>query len=173
MSSEVTKANSKEVSNLSNIRDSFFKVRHDIDFVDDLISNFFNDFGISSLNQNLDNSTFIAKQDLIQTENSAELQIEVPGIDEKDINIQIENGYLVVSGEKKKQDVYKNSKGKVYHSEISYGKFYRQVKLGQNVDVDNIQANCKNGILSISLPYKEIEKENIKKIEINKNKQLV
>jgi len=91
------------------------------------------------------------------------LDFEAPGFDKKDIDISIEDGYLKVSGKKElKNEVKKED----YHLlESSFGTFERSFKLPENVDIENIDASFKNGMVELSIP-KIIEESKVKQISI-------
>ena len=87
---------------------------------------------------------------------------ELPGMDEKDIELSLERGVLTIKGQKKER---KEEKDKGYHySERSFGSFSRSVTLGSEVDEGKAEAVFKKGVLSISLP--KISPEKAKKIAI-------
>ena len=91
------------------------------------------------------------------------LDISVPGYDKENIKLELERGYLTVTAEKNKEV---NSDGEKYiRREISYGKCSRTFYVGDNITEDEIKANYKNGILSITVP-KTSKVDNKKVIEI-------
>ncbi len=90
--------------------------------------------------------------DIFETENALVLTAEVPGIDENDIEIKIEDNTLSLRGERKFE---KETKEENYHRiERSYGSFYRSFTLPTSIDQDKIQAEHENGILKITMPKK-------------------
>jgi HSP20 family protein len=94
---------------------------------------------------------------------------EVPGLTEKDINLTLDQNVLTLEGEKKSE--YKDEKEGYYKSEISYGHFYRQIPLNENVDEDKVEASYRDGVLKINLPKRPGSQKN-KKISINTQKSL-
>ncbi|MCF7832793.1 MAG: Hsp20/alpha crystallin family protein [Candidatus Marinimicrobia bacterium] len=91
------------------------------------------------------------------------LNVEVPGLGKKDIDISVKDNVISISGEKKEKVHKKESQ---YHlNEISYGRFCRSFQLPNNVDVDKIQGSWKEGILTVEIPKTEVAKA--RKIEIN------
>ncbi|MBD3798262.1 MAG: Hsp20/alpha crystallin family protein, partial [Campylobacterales bacterium] len=87
---------------------------------------------------------------------------DLPGVDKKDINVDIKDGVLTISGERKfKEEV--NEKD-FYKMESFYGKFQRSFSLPDDIDNDKIDANTENGVLNVFIP-KSAPKES-KKIEI-------
>ncbi len=100
--------------------------------------------------------------DLEETEDAFKITAELPGMTKKDIKITLENNVLSISGEKKAE---REEKDKNYHRvERSYGKFHRAFELPGAVNRDKIEAEYKDGILSISVPKTEEAKP--KQIEV-------
>jgi HSP20 family protein len=88
--------------------------------------------------------------DVAEDENSILVRAEVPGCNAEDIDISVYGNTLTISGEKKFSDE-KKEKG-YYHIESSYGSFRRELTLPTDVDSEKIDATCKNGVLSVTLP---------------------
>lgn len=104
--------------------------------------------------------------DIYEHEGNLVLKAEVPGIDEDDIEVKLEDNTLTLKGERKYENEVKEEN---YHRvERSYGSFYRSFSLPQNIEVDKIKAETENGILKITMPKKEELKP--KKIKILKPK---
>ncbi len=107
--------------------------------------------------------------DIKETKKDYQITVEVPGVEENDIKLELADNILTISGEKKYE---KEEKDEHYHSvERSYGSFRRILSLPEDVNTDNIDAKFKNGVLTISVPRKEITKsegENVRQIEIKK-----
>jgi HSP20 family protein len=92
------------------------------------------------------------------------VQAELPGIEEKDVEILLEESALVLKGEKKFE---KEDKGDGYHTiERSYGSFQRVIPLTREIDLNKVQARFKNGVLTVTLPKLEQAKAKEKKISI-------
>ena len=121
-----------------------------------LFDNFFDNFFNNEFQ-----SEFSPKVDISETDNSFNFLFSVPGMDKSDLSIEIDKGYLTVSGERKFGD-----KKESYHSiENGFGKFSRSFQLPDDIDESKVSANYKNGILNISI--KKDTKASIKKtIEI-------
>jgi HSP20 family protein len=88
--------------------------------------------------------------DVAEEEDSIVVRAEVPGCKAEDIEISVYGNKLTISGEKKLADE-KKEKG-YYHVESTYGSFRRELALPTDVDPDKIDAECKDGVLSITLP---------------------
>jgi HSP20 family protein len=106
--------------------------------------------------------------DIRENKKSYTISVEVPGVEEGDVKLELANGTLTISGEKKHE---KEDKGELYHSiERSYGSFKRVLSLPQDAREDDIKATFKNGVLTVTVPRKHMEKpeSGTKVIEINK-----
>jgi len=97
--------------------------------------------------------------DVAEEEDSIVVRAEVPGCKAEDIEISVYGNKLTISGEKKLSDE-KKGKG-YYHVESTYGSFRRELTLPTDVDQDKIDAVCKDGVLSITLP-KAVKAKTIK-----------
>ena len=94
-------------------------------------------------------TNFVPPVDVYEDQNGITLKLEVPGIDEKDINVQLENNVLTVSGERKFE---KEEKEENFHRvERRYGSFTRSFTLPNTVDNENVQADYDKGVLKIHL----------------------
>jgi len=97
----------------------------------------------------LTSGTFVPAVDIYEDEHSITLKAEVPGMDEKDLDIKLENNTLSLSGERKFE---KEEKEENFHRiERRYGSFSRSFTLPNTVESEDVQANYENGILSIKL----------------------
>ncbi|MEQ1587957.1 MAG: Hsp20/alpha crystallin family protein [Cyclobacteriaceae bacterium] len=113
-----------------------------------LVDKFFND----SLTRS-GGSSFIPKVDIVETTEAFEVQLAVPGLTKEDFNIELNDNYLTVSGERKFSD---EKKEKSYHAiETHYGSFSRSFSLPENVDASKISAKYNNGILELTIPKDE------------------
>ena len=111
----------------------------------------------------LTTSTFAPPVDVYEDEHSITLKIEVPGIDEKDIDVRLENNTLTVHGERKFE---KEEKEENYRRvERQYGSFTRTFTLPNTVDAENVTANYDKGVLNVQLAKKSEAKP--KQIKVN------
>ena len=103
--------------------------------------------------------------DVKETENEIVLLADVPGVDEKNIGIKIEDGTLTLKGERSFEG---EKKGEGYHRiERGYGSFVRCFSVPDSVDPEHVVAAYKNGVLSVTLPKKEIAKPRTIKVAVN------
>ena len=110
--------------------------------------------------------------DIKETENDLILKADVPEVEMKDIDIRVENGTLTIRGERKFESEKKeNGKkdGSWHRVERSYGSFERAFTLPDTVNFDAVKADYKNGVLTITLPKKEIAKPRQIKVAVNAN----
>ncbi len=111
----------------------------------------------------LTTSTFAPPVDVYEDEHNITLKIEVPGIDEKDIDVRLENNTLTVHGERKFE---KEEKEENYRRvERQYGSFTRTFTLPNTVDAENVTANYDKGVLKVQLAKKSEAKP--KQIKVN------
>lgn len=126
----------------------------------DLFDRFFEDFGLPSFFS--EDRAFSPAFDVSETESDFVVKAEVPGIDQKNIDISFSNGLLTVSGEKTHETKDENEH---YHTvERSYGSFRRTFRLPAEVDTEKVDATYKDGVLTVTLPKSETVKP--KKIEV-------
>tara|TARA_B100000902_G_C27257103_1_gene888478 strand:+ start:573 stop:1049 length:477 start_codon:yes stop_codon:yes gene_type:complete len=110
--------------------------------------------------------TAYPKVNVYEYEDKVGLIAEIPGLDKKDLNVEVEDGTLTIAGEKH-NGIFDEAKAKVLRRELKQSSFKRQFTLGDLLDGDNITANFKDGILSIEIPKVEPElpKKSIVKIK--------
>src|SRR5437870_8199067 len=116
------------------------------------INRIFQDYGRGS-DELLTSGTFVPPVDVYEDEHNITIKLEVPGIEEKDLDIRLENNTLTVRGER---NFEKEEKEENFHRvERRYGSFARSFTLPNSVDSDNAQASYENGILKIKLAKRE------------------
>lgn len=146
--------------------DPWFTFQNEMKSLFDRFSDEWNETGSSLIST----SEFIPKIDLQEKDNAYLVTVEVPGMTEKDININLDENVLTLEGEKRAET---KEEGKDFRrSEIKYGKFYRQIPLRGEVDDNKVEAIYKNGVLKITLGKKEGASRKAKKIEINAKHQI-
>ncbi len=102
--------------------------------------------------------------DVTESNSAIEVAVELPGMDEKDIEISVDDDMLIIRGEKRAE---KEEKKKGYYlAERSYGSFHRTVPLPSGVDRDKIEANFKKGVLTVTLPKTDEARQRMRKIEV-------
>ena len=100
--------------------------------------------------------------DIDETDKEVLITAELPGLDEKDVSLEIADGVLSISGEKKTESEDKARR----FSERYYGRFERRIPL-EDVDEDKVSASFKNGVLTVTLPRLPTARSNVRRIAIN------
>src|ERR1700681_3432928 len=131
---------------------------------------FHDSFSPDAQDQSLASSNFAPPVDVYEDEHNITLKIEVPGIDEKDIDVRIENKTLTVTGERKFE---KEEKEENYRRvERQYGSFTRTFNLPSTVDSENVQADYDKGVLKVKLAKKAEAKPKQIKVNVGGEKTL-
>ena len=102
--------------------------------------------------------------DVTESDKADEISAELPGMDEKNIEVNVANGAIIIKGEKKEETEEK--KKDYYVSERRYGSFERVFGLPDGVDADKIEATFRNGVLKVMLPKTAEAQTPAKKIEV-------
>ncbi len=103
--------------------------------------------------------------DIYEKDDRLFAEIEIPGIDKKDIDISIEDHVLTIKGEKKSE---REDKGRNYHVvERRYGRFQRAFRIPEYIKAEEIKAKFDNGILTVEMPKKEEAKKSSIKVKVD------
>lgn len=137
--------------------------------MNDLFEDFFKDFGSEgrwpSLERfGLDTGAEVPRFEVSETDDEVRVKAELPGMDEKDIEVTLDENILTIRGEKKEEK--EDKKRNVYVSECRYGSFHRSMALPAGIDRDKAKAKFKKGVLTLTLPKTETAGEQRKQIEI-------
>jgi HSP20 family protein len=126
--------------------------------------------GAGDQDESLTSTAFAPPVDVYEDEHQVTLKIEVPGIDEKDIDVRIENNTLTVRGERKFE---KEEKEENYRRvERQYGSFTRTFTLPSTVDQESVQADYDKGVLKVKLAKKQEAKPKQIKVNVGGEKTL-
>jgi len=109
-----------------------------------------------------DAGEFLPRVDVSETGKEVRITADLPGLDEKDVEVTVTNNMLTIKGEKKVE----KEEGDYYHSERSYGYFDRTIALPQGIDADNAKAKFKKGVLKVTIPKKPEAQSSRRKIEL-------
>ena len=90
---------------------------------------------------------------------------EIPGLDKKDLNIEVEENTLTISGNK--HGLFDDDGAKVLRRELKHSSFKRSFELGELLDGSKVKANFKDGLLSVEIPKKEPEKPKVTSVKIS------
>ena len=108
---------------------------------------------------------FIPPAEMKETEDEILLKLEVPGMDAKDLDIQVSAEAISISGERKEET--KTEEKGMTRSEFRYGSFRRVIPLSTRVQNTNVKAEYKDGILHLTLPKAEEEKTKVVKVNLS------
>ncbi|MBR30020.1 MAG: molecular chaperone [Spirochaetaceae bacterium] len=128
--------------------------------MNNLFSDFFRDFYDMEPASNL-------AVDVHETEKEVQVTVELPGIDEKDLDLTLEKDSLTIKGEKKQESEQKE--GNYHRIERSYGSFQRTIALPCEVEDEKAEATYKKGVLYIKLPKKKSAAQEKKRISVKSN----
>ena len=115
-----------------------------------------------------DRSSFSVRSNVSETDKEICITADLPGVDEKDIDVSISGDRITIKGERKsEQEEKKEDDGREFHRvERSYGSFQRSMSLPFNVDADKVTADFKNGILTVNIPKPAELAKQPKKVEV-------
>ena len=103
--------------------------------------------------------------DITETDNNFLITAELPGLDEKNVDLTLDDGTLTINGEKKTET--EDTQGEFYSRERSYGKFQRSFEVPAIIDQNKIDASFVKGVLTVTMPKTPEAKKEVKKIPIN------
>ncbi len=109
--------------------------------------------------------SFIPAAEMTETPEAVQLKLEIPGMEAKDLNVEVTADSLTINGERKSE--IKTEEEGFTRTEFRYGKFHRVIPLPVRVDNNNVTAEYKDGILNLTLPKAEEEKNKVVKVSIN------
>jgi len=104
--------------------------------------------------------------DVIDKKTEVKLIADLPGLSEKDINVEVTDSMLTISGEKAEETEEGDKEGERYVSERRFGSFVRRISLPEGIDQEKIDASFKNGVLTVRLPKKPEAQNPARKIEV-------
>src|SRR6478672_6045234 len=144
-----------------------FLARRDFSTLQDRMNRIFREsFSPEGSDVALTTSNFAPPVDVYEDEHNITLKVEVPGIDEKDINVSIENNTLTVRGERRFE---KDEKEENFHRvERMYGSFTRSFTMPNTVDPEEVSAHYEKGVLKIRLAKKAEAKPKLIKVNVEK-----
>lgn len=116
--------------------------------LDSLLTSFFTDSAVPA---------WAPRLDLRETDQEIRVQVDLPGLNKDDINVSLEDGLLSISGRRQAehQTEGQDARGAWHRVERQWGSFERHVRLGDQVDVDAVKAEYKDGVLTVRVPKKE------------------
>jgi len=149
----------KAVTRSRELINPFLSFRHDMD---KLMDDFLSGFDLRPFSSRPE--TFVPHIDIVDTDKEIKVSAELPGMDDKDIEVTLTAETLTIKGEKKEE---KEEKGKdFYRSERSYGSFLRTVPLPVSIETENVTASFEKGVLIVKLPKSPQAIKGTKKIPV-------
>lgn len=132
--------------------------------VDHMFDSFFRGFGLAPFGMSESEwAAFSPRVDIVDNDKEVKVSVELPGMDEKDVDVTPARDVLTISGEKHQEQ---EDRGKNYHRmERSYGAFKRSIPLMCDVDESKVEATFKNGVLTVILP-KTVEGQCLRTIKV-------
>lgn len=140
------------------------------DEINQLFDNFFRGFGSPSygsgkdLLEGMTSGILKPRLDLGATDKEYTISVEIPGVNKKNVSLELLHDTLIIRGEKNQEKEEKNKH--FYRRERSYGSFQRTLSLPEDVDKDKVRADFKNGVLNITIPRTALPGSQAKQIEI-------
>ena len=128
------------------------------------LNSLFDDALTSDNWSNFGNLSKIPAAEITETDGALHLKLEVPGIEAKDLDIQVMTDRVAIAGERKSET--KTEENGRTRSEFHYGKFQRVIPLPAHIQNTNVTADYKDGILSLTLPKSEAEKNKVVKVNL-------
>lgn len=137
--------------------------------IDNLFQQVFHDFGLSPRSAGefvspLEKTFFKPSVNISGNEKNYTVSVEIPGVDKKDVNVEINEDVLTIKGEKRHEN--KEERTGYYRMESSYGAFRRVLTLPEDADKDNIKGDFKKGVLELTIPKLKTPGSTAKQIEI-------
>jgi HSP20 family protein len=120
-------------------------------------------FGVQE--SSIDNASYALPIDIYERDNNFYIRAAVPGVDPGDLDISVENNVLTIRGETR-QEWENTSDTKVYRREYRYGSFSRSIHLPEQLELDKIDAEFKNGFVTITIPRAEAAKPKALKVNV-------
>lgn len=104
------------------------------------------------------------KIDVFEKDNRLVTRVDLPGMKKDDVSVEVTDGHLTLSGERKRETEEKRDD--FYRSEREYGSFYRAVPLPEGVKLEDVKATFSDGVLEVSVPLPARPKPNVRKVQI-------
>ena len=146
---------------LRRVEEPFFALQREMNHMfDDL----FGDLDLMPIGDRESMKAFTPSIDIREGEKEVSVKAELPGIDEKDVEVIVSDGCMTIRGEKKEEK--EDRKEGYWHREVHYGAFDRSISLPDGLDSDKAAASFKNGVLDVTVPWLDGAKKKTKKIDI-------
>ena len=120
--------------------------------------------GLSSFLSGVETPRWIPTVDVFQRGDDLVVHAELPGIKREDVNVEINEGRLTLSGQREQKG--EENRGDTYRSERTFGSFYRAIPLPEEADAEHAQAHFENGMLEVTIPIPKRTQQKAKKIDV-------
>jgi HSP20 family protein len=134
--------------------------------LESMLEDFFQGFPREGIMSGLFETLGRPRIDMEETDDSYRIHAEMPGIDEKDIEVTVSGNILSIRGERRVEKT-EETQGQAICRECQYGTYERSIPLPMEVDVDKIDASYRNGVLHVEMPKSEQAKKKVKKIQLH------
>ena len=134
------------------------------------VNSLFQDYGRPSQDELIASGSFVPAVDVYEDEHKVTLKLEVPGVKQDDLDVQVENNTLTIRGERKFEKEEKEEN--FQRIERRYGSFSRSFTLPNTIDTDSVNANYENGVLKVELAKREEAKPKQIKVGIGLKKAI-
>jgi HSP20 family protein len=115
-----------------------------------------------------DSAAWSPKIDVLERDNRLVTRVDLPGMKKEDVSVEVTDGQLALSGERKREKTEKTDD--FYRSECEYGSFYRAVPLPDGVKLEDVKATFADGVLEVSVPLPAKPQSNVRKVQIEESK---
>uniref|UniRef100_A0A832H0G9 Hsp20/alpha crystallin family protein n=1 Tax=Oscillatoriales cyanobacterium SpSt-402 TaxID=2282168 RepID=A0A832H0G9_9CYAN len=122
---------------------------------------------ISRVGGKVNGHTWAPAIELRSTDDAVVLRAELPGINAEDLDVQVTREAVSISGEYKSETKTEDKEHQIHRSEFRYGSFQRVIPLPTAIQNDQVKAEFKDGILTLTLPKVEAEKPKVVKVSLN------
>jgi HSP20 family protein len=140
-------------------------MRHMADDVDQLLQLFgFGSLGLTPTAQSTIRAVWSPQIEVARRDGELVVRADLPGMDPDDVTVEIDDGVLAISGERKEEN--EERRDGFYRSERAYGRFYRAIPLPEGVDEDRVEASFDKGVLEIRVPAPEQQRRQPKRVNV-------
>ncbi len=137
----------------------------EIDSLQKEMNRLFDSFYPSDLtNDDFDRLSFVPAAEMSETEEAIDLKLEIPGLEAKDLDVEVQADSVSIKGERKSEEI--TEENGTTRTEFRYGKFHRIIPLPSRVQNNNVTAEYKDGILHLNLPKAEEERNKVVKVNL-------
>jgi HSP20 family protein len=154
------KSKEKSLAPRSGTADPFRQFQHEMD----RLFEEFRGFGLAQMAESEGGVGWAPAVNMTEDEKEIRVTAELPGMDEKDIEVDFSHNTLTIRGEKKEEE--KEESQNFYRMERRYGSFQRQIDVPREVEADKVEAEFKKGVLTVHLPKTKEARTNARKIQV-------